>query len=118
LIFALAANLAPIIECIWMGSFASIVSQRISVAESHDLTRLNAQARSLACGLALATPYRDGSRVRVGNNVESVVAGLQDRERLIRCINFVDFSVKQMAHVQIHRALMQRQLHGVVADVG
>jgi hypothetical protein len=94
------------------------VSQRISLTEPNNFPRLNAQARSLAGRLALATPYGDGGRVGGGIDVESVVSGLQDRERLVRRVNFVDFSVEQMSHVQIHRALVQRQLHGVVADIG
>jgi hypothetical protein len=95
-----------------------MVSQRISVAELHNLPRLNAHARPLAGGLALAVPYRYGGRVRGGIDVESVVASLQDRESLIRGVNFVDFPIEQMPHVQIHRALMQGQLHRVVADIG
>ena len=90
-----------------MGSIARVVSQRISLAEPNNFSRLNAQARPLTGGLALATPYGDSGRVGGGIYVESIVAGLQDRESLIRRVNFVDFSVEQMAHVQVHRALVQ-----------
>lgn len=79
---------------------------------------LNANAGTLPRGFAFTAPYCYKGRVRVWINVKPVIASFQNCERLIGRVNLIYFATIEMPDMQIHRALMQRQLHGIVADIG
>jgi hypothetical protein len=82
------------------------------------LVGANAHGRPTAGGLAFAAPYCDHSFVGVRIYIEAVVSRLLHGERLVRRVHFIDFVVIQPAHVQVQCALVQLQLHGVLADIG
>ena len=63
-------------------------------------------------------PNRDDGLIAVGIDVEAIIAGLLNCERLVGRIDFVCLAVVEAAHVQVHRALVQAQLHDVLVDVG
>ena len=57
-----------------------------------------------------------GSQVVPGVGINAVVAGLGNYKRQIGRVDLDPLSVKQLAHAQLHRALGQAQLGGVVVQ--
>jgi len=95
----------------------NIIGKRRTVAEPRLLIGSDAHGRPVSTGFSFASPNCDDGFVRVGIDVEAVVAGLQHSERLVRSVHFVGLAVIQSPHVQIQRALMELQLNGVFADI-
>ena len=57
-----------------------------------------------------------GTQVARGACVDAVVAGLGDHKRQVGRVDLDPLAFKQLAHAQLHRALRQAQLGGVVVE--
>jgi hypothetical protein len=75
-------------------------------------------SRSLTGGIAftLADGHDTGIAIRI--HIKPVVSRLLNGECHIGSVDFVDFSAKQMADMQVQCSLVEFYLHGIVADVG
>src|ERR1700685_2731761 len=118
MVFALIADLAPVVEAIRRGSVADLMRQGIPVAEARLLAFVHAHRRALTSGFALAFPHRYQSCVSAGINIEAILAGLGHGERLIRRIDLVHLAAVEFADMYVQSALMQLHLHGIIGDIG
>jgi hypothetical protein len=71
----------------------------------------------LSVGFAFTMPNSDRRGICGGVDIETVIAGFQNREGLIGRVDFISFAAEQMTDVQIQRALIQFHLDQVVAHV-
>jgi hypothetical protein len=67
---------------------------RCAVREANLLVAANADCRTISRGFALAAPNCDNGFISVGIDVETIIARLQDCERLVRRIHFIFFVVE------------------------
>ncbi|GAC1437966.1 MAG: hypothetical protein NVS1B11_32720 [Terriglobales bacterium] len=118
--FVLAAvtHPTPLVETILVGSFGNDVLQGISSREAGLLMRTHSNRFALAGSFPFTFPHGDNRCISVRIYVEAVVAGLKNGECLVWRVHFVDLAVVQVTDMQVHQALVQFELHGVVADIG
>src|SRR3954466_160070 len=90
---------------------------RRAVCKTNLFISANADCRSVSRGFAFAAPNCNHSLIAVGIDVETIIAGLQNRERLIRRVNFISLVIEQTPHVQIESSLMELELHHVLIDI-
>jgi hypothetical protein len=66
---------------------------RSAIAKPDLLTGANPHRRTIPGGLAFATPNGDYSFVVIGIDIETIIARLQHRERLVGRVHFIFFVV-------------------------
>jgi hypothetical protein len=118
MVHALVARTRPLVKVVKTRRSVSIHRHRRAIGKSHLLTCVDANGRAATSRLTLASPHRDHGLIVVRIYVEAVVSRLLHGERLVGRVHFIDFVVIKPAHVQVQRALVQLQLHGVLTDVG
>src|ERR1019366_3207956 len=111
------AHLRPVVETIASRRTIGSVLQRIGSAESDLQTGVDPYRRPIARGLAVAAPNGDPRLVLSRIDVETIDAGLHQRECQVGSINFVDLPAFQVADRDFHNALVDFELHCVVADI-
>ncbi len=116
-VLTLVTNGTPVVEPGPSGSGIDRVSHRLSIGKAALLTGLDLHRGSVAGGDAFTVPNRDQGDVIVGIDVQAIVAALGDGECGVRGVDLIDLTRQEIAHVQIQRALIELNLHGVVADV-
>jgi hypothetical protein len=89
-----------------------------AIGKSRLLAPANSDSGAGAGRFPFAAPNRDYGFVIVGINVEAIVARLGDCECLVRSVHFIGLAIVQTAHMQVHRPLVELQLHRVLGDVG
>lgn len=72
----------------------SVDRHRRAIGEANLFIGANAHCRSVSSGFAFAPPNCNYSFIAVGIHVETIVAGLQNSERLVGRINFIFFVVE------------------------
>jgi hypothetical protein len=117
-IFALVAHATPIVKAIETRGALNLVLQQCAARESRLMPRLDQYSRPLPVGFALAAPYCDRGGIGIWIDVEAVVTRFQNREGLVRGIDFVGLATEKMTDVQVQRALVQFDLHDIVTDIG
>ena len=91
---------------------------RRAVAEANLFIGPDPYSRSVSGGFPFAAPNCNHSLVAVGIDVEPVVAGLHNCERLIGRIDFVSFVVIETAHMKIQSSLVKLKLYKTFSDIG
>jgi hypothetical protein len=117
-IFAFIAHAAPVVKSVETRSGGHLVLERSTTGKRGLVMGLDFHPGALAVSFTLAAPHRDRSGIRIRIHIKTVIAGLQNGERLVRRIDFISLSAEEMADVQIQRALIQFNLDDIVADVG
>jgi hypothetical protein len=74
---------------------------RGSIAEAHLLVGLDMNSRTVARRFPFAAPDRDHGFIHIRIDVESIIAGLLNGERLVGGVHFVLFVVIQAADVKV-----------------
>ena len=118
MIFAFIAHATPVVESVEIRSVGHLVLERSTTGKRGLVMGLDFHPGALAVSFTLAAPDRDRSGIRIRIHIKTVIAGLQNGERLVGRIDFVSLPTEEMADVQIQRALIEFDLHGIVADVG
>src|ERR1019366_1801251 len=98
------AHLRPVVETIASRRTIGSVLQRIGSAESDLQTGVDPYRRPIARGLAIAAPNGDPRLVLSRIDVETIDAGLHQRECQVGSINFVDLPAFQVADRDFHNA--------------
>jgi hypothetical protein len=116
-ILAIVANAAPVVEAVEVGRTGGLMLERSASRKGRLMAGTQFHARALAIGFAFPFPNRDRSDVSIGIDVKAIVARFENREGLVGRIDFVSLTSEQMADVQIEGALVEFDLHDIVANV-
>jgi hypothetical protein len=116
-VFSFVADRAPAIEAVIGRRLGDRMRHRSAVCEFNLLVGLDAHGWPLASGVAFALADRNYGGIAVGVDIETVHAGLLNRERGVRRVDLVNFAAKEMADMEVKGPLVQFNLDGAIAHV-
>src|SRR5437763_1656004 len=105
MIETMIARLCPLIEPVRRRGSVNI-AVLTAAGKSRLLVGTDTHRWTLSTGFAFASPHRDDGLIRIGINIETIVARLDYSERLIGRVNFIGFAIVQTPHMQVHGALV------------